>query len=91
MRKDQIASSRERGPKIGKLTSIARMGEEVGRVYRGMRRGEIDPQTGTALVKALLAKKTFTEAVTFEQRLDAIEEHIKGEPDLCANWLRVVK
>jgi hypothetical protein len=55
-----------------------------------MRRGEVDPQTGTALVKALLAKKSCIEASTIEQRLDDLEQHLKQD-HVRTNWLRVVK
>jgi hypothetical protein len=86
MSKAQEIKARLRGPKISKLTSVARVGIEIGRVYRHVRRGELDSLEGLRMCQQLLALKACLETAEFEKRLDAIEAAISNRPTL-----RVVK
>jgi hypothetical protein len=73
MSKAQVAKARLRGPKIAKLTSVARCGIEIGKLYRLMRRGELDTLEGLRMCQVLLGVKACLEQAEVENRLDAIE------------------
>ena len=64
---------RPRGPKIAKLTSVARVGVEIGKLYRLMRRGELDTIEGLRMTQCLLRLKACLEQSEVERRLDEIE------------------
>lgn len=64
--------------RIGRLDTVGGVAGELGRVYRGMRRDEIDPGLGRALVAALRELRCCLESGSVEARLEAIETLIRG-------------
>jgi hypothetical protein len=73
------ATPRKRRPKICRLTSVARCGVEIGKLYRLMRYGEITTSDGKRMVESLLAMKSCLEVSDLETRLKAIEAAIIGK------------
>jgi hypothetical protein len=65
----------KRRTRIGQLSTITMVGNEIARCYKQSRRGEMDPIDAFryASVLSMLAK-TMTDAEV-ERRLDAIEAH----------------
>jgi hypothetical protein len=51
---------------IGRLTSVGRVGIEIGRIYRLCRRGELESQLGMRLVQILLGLKSCLETAGME-------------------------
>jgi hypothetical protein len=70
---------RPRGPRIARLTSVARCGVEIGKLYRLMRRGELETIEGLRMTHALLGLKACLEQSEVERRLDAIEQHVTAQ------------
>ena len=64
---------RERGPKIPRLTSVARCGAEIGKLYRLMRRGELNTADGKRMCDCLLALKLCLETTEIEAKIAALE------------------
>jgi hypothetical protein len=64
---------RIRGPKIPRLTSVARCGAEIGKLYRLMRRGELDTADGQRMTNCLLALKACLETTEIERKIAEIE------------------
>ncbi len=60
-------------PRIGPLHKLSGARREMARVYRGMRRGTIDPQIGTKLVYALASLGKVLESESLEARIDRLE------------------
>ena len=81
MRKDQIAKARTRGPQIGRLTSVARCGVEIGKLYRLMRRGELNTIEGVRMTQVLLGLKACLEYSNIEQRILELEAALAAQPD----------
>ena len=52
---------KKRRPRIGRLTSTARVGCEIGRLYRAMRCGELSTTDGYRMLQALIALKSCLE------------------------------
>lgn len=59
--------------RIAKLSDIGGVITEMGRVYRQMRRGEIDSLDGKRLVEVLTAIRQAMEVQDVEARLRALE------------------
>ena len=74
--------------RIGRLTSVARVGAEIGRVYRAARLGKIRTEEGVRLVTMLNGLKCCLESAEFEQRLAMLEKAL-DEPSPAS--LRIVK
>jgi hypothetical protein len=64
---------RVRGPKIAKLTSVARCGVEIGKLYRLMRRGDLGTCDGLRMVQALLGLKACLETSEIERQVAEIK------------------
>ena len=59
--------------RIGRLTSVGRVGIEIGRLYRLARRGEIDTLEAFRLAQVLLGLKACLESSEFERRVAELE------------------
>jgi hypothetical protein len=64
---------RNRGPKIARLTSVARCGVEIGKLYRLMRRGELKTFDGLRMCQTLLGLKACLETTALEERIAELE------------------
>jgi hypothetical protein len=64
---------RKRRPKICRLTSVARCGVEIGKLYRLMRCGELATVDGMRMAQTLLALKACLETTELERRLSELE------------------
>jgi hypothetical protein len=64
---------RKRGPRIPKLTSVARCGAEIGKLYRLMRNEKLSTADGKRMCDCLLALKACLESATLEQRVANLE------------------
>jgi hypothetical protein len=60
--------------RIGRLTSVGRVGIELGRVYRAARLGKINTADASRLATVLLGLKSCLETADVEQRLEALEK-----------------
>ena len=80
MRSTLELKPRTRGPKIGKLTSVAMCGVEIGRLYRQMRRGELDTIEGVRMTQVLLGMKACLEYSNIEQRILELEAALTAQP-----------
>ena len=69
---------RTRGPKIGKLTSVAMCGVEIGRLYRQMRRGDLDTIEGVRMTQVLLGMKACLEYSDIEKRMAELEAALQA-------------
>jgi hypothetical protein len=67
-------ASHNRGPSIGKLTSVGMIAIEVGRIYRHARRKQIDTITAYRLASVLAVMAKCLEQSQIEQRLDDLEK-----------------
>ncbi len=68
--------------RIGRLTSVGRVGIEIGRLYRLARRGEIDTLEAFRLAQVLLGLKSCLESSEFERRVAELETAIaQREPE----------
>ena len=56
-----LADKSRRRPRIGRLTSTARVGCEIGRLYRAMRCGELSTTDGYRMLQTLIALKSCLE------------------------------
>jgi hypothetical protein len=61
--------------RIGRLDTIGCVITELGRVYRQMRRGQLDTLDGSRLVNVLTAMRQAMQEEEFERRIRALEEH----------------
>ena len=66
-------------PRVGRLDSVQAWRKEVGRIYRGMRRGEIPTQVGTRL--AFVAE--------VGSRLSRVEEELKVAQEMSEKLSRL--
>jgi hypothetical protein len=62
--------------RIGKITSVARIGAELGRLFRGVRLGTIDSTEAVRMTTILLGMKQCMETAEFEERIAAIEASV---------------
>jgi hypothetical protein len=83
MRRDQIEAARARGPRIKRLTSVARIGDEIGTLYRAMRHKELDCTDGLKMVQALLAMKACKESSEIEKKIAEIEAAIANRENVA--------
>ena len=60
--------------RIGRLTSVGRVGIEMGRIYRAARHGKISSTEGVRLCQMLTGLKGCLEVADVEARLEAIEQ-----------------
>ena len=65
--------SEQKKVRIGRLDSVGGVVTELGRVYREMRRKELDTLEGSRLVAALREIRCALEASDIEQRIEALE------------------
>lgn len=65
--------NRVRKPKVASLRTVGEVASELGRVYRGMVRGEIDNETGRARAAVLTATRQCIEVGSVEARLLELE------------------
>jgi hypothetical protein len=70
---------RPRGPRIPHLTSVARCGVEIGKLYRLMRRGGLDTLEGLRMCQCSLGLKAGLEQSEVEKRLDEIEAFVSKQ------------
>jgi hypothetical protein len=70
---------RKRSVRIPRLNSVARVGAEIGKLYRLMRHKELSTPDGMRMVQALLGLKACLETSEIETRLKAIEEAVIGK------------
>ena len=59
--------------RIGSLDTVGGITTEMGRVYRNMRRRELDTLDGSRLIAALAQMRTISSDDEFEERLRAVE------------------
>ena len=59
--------------RIGRLDTVGGITTEMGRVYRNMRRKELDTLDGSRLIGVLAQKRTTFSDDEFEERLRAVE------------------
>ena len=88
MRKDQIALARTRGPKICKLTSVAMCGVEIGKLYRLMRRGDLDTIEGVRMTQVLLGLKQCLEYSEIEKRILELEAALAAQAEQPTQFKR---
>jgi hypothetical protein len=62
--------------RIAKITSVARIGVELGKLYRGVRLGKIDSTEAVRMTTILLGMKQCMETAELEQRMSDIEAAI---------------
>ena len=68
--------------RIGRLTSVGRVGIEIGRLYRLARRGEIETLEAFRLAQVLLGLKACLESSEFERRVAELEAAVaQREPE----------
>jgi hypothetical protein len=70
---------RKRSVRIPRLNSVARVGLEIGKLYRLMRQEELNTPDGMRMVQTLLGLKACLETSEIETRLKAIEEAVNGK------------
>jgi hypothetical protein len=63
--------------RIGRLTSVGRVGIEIARLYRHARRGEIETIEAYRLASVLSVLKSCLEASEIEQRLEELETALR--------------
>jgi hypothetical protein len=76
--------------RIGPLTSVGRVGIEIGRLYRKARRGEIETIEAYRLTQCLLGLKACLESSEIEQRLADLETALLATHHGSANRPRLV-
>ena len=81
MRNPAELKPRTRGPKIGKLTSVAMCGVEIGRLYRQMRRGELDTIEGVRMTQVLLGVKACLEYSNIKARILELEAQLANQAE----------
>jgi hypothetical protein len=64
---------RIRGPKIPRLTSVARIGAEIGKLYRLMRRDELNTADGKRMAEVLTMMKACLETSEIERKIAELE------------------
>jgi len=77
---------RRRGPRIPRLTSVARVGHEIGRIYRAMRCEKIPTADGKRIADVLLAMKACLESTEIERRLELLEQAIANRDDTVVHF-----
>ncbi len=71
----------ETSPRVVK--SLDRLGsvlQEMGRVYRAVRKGSLDPKLGRTLISMLAAMRPFIENGELERRVEALEAETRVSP-----------
>jgi hypothetical protein len=63
--------------RIGRLSSVGRVGIELGRVYRAARLGKINTSDASRLATVLLGLKACLESTEVERRLELIEKALE--------------
>ena len=66
--------NQKRKPRVGKLRTIGDFRHEMGRVFRAVRKEELDSLIGYRLVKILAMMVSATRDHELEQRVEALEE-----------------
>jgi hypothetical protein len=74
---------KKRRPKISRLTSVGRVGTEIGRIYGLMRNGDIDTADVARMCNGLLGIKSCLEVSPIEQQLAELRELIRGPAPLA--------
>jgi hypothetical protein len=64
--------------RIGRLTSVGRVGIEIARLYRCARRGEIETIEAYRLASVLSVLKSCLEASEVERRLEELEAAVSA-------------
>jgi hypothetical protein len=79
--------------RIPKLNSVARVGEQIGLLYRWSRLGKLDAIEAYRLVQILLGLKSCLETCEIERRLEQMEESlgIRNKPVPPPTPLRLIK
>jgi hypothetical protein len=75
---DNATGELEPTPSTIKLKSIDDVRVEMGKVYREMKRGKIEPSDGTKLVYVLSQIGKMIELHDIEKRISALEQQNKG-------------
>ncbi len=65
--------------RIGRLNYVGGVVDEMARVYREMRRDQLDKQDGERLIRSLTAIRQGLEATDIERRLNELEESALGD------------
>ncbi len=60
--------------RVGRLDTIGGVVTEMARVYRNMRRGQLDTLDGSRLVNVLTAMRQAMQEEEFERRIRALED-----------------
>jgi hypothetical protein len=79
---------RLRGPKIPRLTSVARIGAEIGKLYRLMRREELNTSDGKRMAEVLLAMKSCLETAEIEAKIAELERAFALQKDNVTSFRR---
>jgi hypothetical protein len=66
--------NQKRKPRVGKLRTIGDLRHEMGRVFRAVRKEELDSLVGYRLAKILVMMISATRDHELEQRLEILEE-----------------
>lgn len=69
--------SEHKKPRIGSLDTSGGITTEMGRVYRNMRRKELDTLDGSRLIAALTQMRMITADGEFEARMVAVESAVQ--------------
>jgi hypothetical protein len=82
-----MASKKHEEPqrvRIPKLNSVARVGAQIGLIYRWARTEKMDPITAYRLTQVLLGLKACLESSEIERRLDMLEQTLlqRQQPSL---------
>lgn len=72
---------RIRGPRIPRLTSVARIGAEIGKLYRLMRREELNTADGKRMAEVLLGMKACLETSQIEAKIAELEAAVAAQQD----------
>jgi hypothetical protein len=72
---------RQRGLRIPKLTSVARCGAEIGKLYRLMRNEKLSTADGKRMCDCLLALKECLETTEIERKIAELEAAIAAQRD----------
>jgi hypothetical protein len=73
-----MGEDRKRRVRVGRLTSVGRIAEEIGRVYGQARQESLDSVTAYRLATILSLMAKALEASEIEQRLTELEETLAG-------------
>jgi hypothetical protein len=86
-----MEGKKEKEIRIGRLTSVGRVGVEIGRVYRAARHGKIRTDEGARLVQMLIGLKSCLESADFEQRMATLEKAVEKAIEPAPSHLKLVK